>query len=417
MSGFSPMKVGTANVGTGISPIVLGLLGALANMPAQAEQKKEQAAKVKQEGEQSEMNQAVLARDQLTTQQLQQQMTQQAQTQAQTQFHQTFETMQTNEQLQKSPAYLTALDKYAKAGGMPGNPARNPDGSFNANYGLKPLSSLGNTPAEENFRVELFAKAPGQPRTLFARSHTIGLTEEEANAAPSYSTKAANDMQKTLQSGIHYSNMDVTSAARAKSLGVLQQDQAELASGKTRLVQEQAQMYKQIQTTQMQNATTNAQAHLMEAQAAATRAQNAGKSLGGGNTRLATQLWREGNSHVEAAERAASGVDAAVEAAQAAGADNSDPAFQQLLQKQAQAHGILTTAKDQLSLVGTELNANTGHAANIQGASGARKVTVTDVGGKGAQGGKVVGQSYTSNGVTMKYIGGDPKSMSSWANP
>lgn len=390
MSGITPFKTSAPNLGAGTaSPLLMGLLGALASLPQRNQERK-------QSEEQSQMNQAAITKDKLTTQQLQQQIDSGQQTQALSQFQNLYKTAQTMPDWQSSPAIKTQLNKLAKDAGMPANPAYNADGSWNGNFGLQPISSMPVNAQTDAFRNELLAKKPGEERQNYAKSFGVYIPKGDPvlTAAPTFTVKSQNDLQKTLNSGIHYSNMDATSAARATSLGVLQRAQSDLAEGKTSLVTQQAQMYRQIQTAKIADGAKNADAHLMEAQAAATRAQNAGKALGGGNTRLAASMFREGNEAVSRAERAAAGVDAAVEAAQGAGADNSDPTFQALLQKQAQAHGILDTAKSQLSLIGTELNVNTGHAQNITGASGARKVTVTDIGGSG--GSKFVnGKVYT----------------------
>ena len=379
----------------------MGLLAGLASLPQQAQERK--AA-----GEESQVRKAELTRDQLTTQQLQQQMETEGQTAALSQFQNLYKTAQTMPDWQSSPAIKSQLDDLAKKAGMPANPAYSADGSWNPNFGLTPISSMPVNAQTDAFRNELMAKKPGDERQNYARSFGVYIPKGDPilTAQPTYTVKAQNDLQKTLNQGVHYADMDATASARAKSLGVLQQAQAQEAEGKTSLVTQQASMYRQIQTAKIQDAATNATAHLMEAQAAATRAQNAGRALGGGNTKLATKFFTEGNEAVSRAQRAAAGVDAAVEAAQAAGADNSDPTFQALLQKQAQAHAILQTAQDQLSIIGTELGANTGHSQNIQGASGARKVTVTNVGGgSGSGGGRFTpGQVYTdAKGNRAKY--------------
>lgn len=374
--------MGTPNLGTGPSPLILGLLGALANLPAQNQQRKEAQQK-------SDLNTAELTRDKLTTQQLQQQIDSGAETQAQTQFQSLYQTAQTMPDWQKSPAIKTKLDALAKAAGMPANPAYNDDGTFNGNYGMKPISSLPVNAQTDAFRNELLAKGGSTPeqtanvRQQYARSFGVYIPKDDPmlTAKPTFTVKASNDLTKTANQGVHYANMDQTAASRATALGVLQRAQADAAEGKATLDTVQADNYVRIQNDRLSIAHQNADAHTTEAAAATTRAQNAVKAMGGGNQKLAARFYAQGMESVARAEKAKSGFDAAVAEAQGAGADDS--VLQPLLQKQASANAQLETARTQLGVVETELNANTGDSQTIRGASGARKVTVTTLSGGG----------------------------------
>lgn len=395
---FTPFHTNAPNVsGGGGSPLLMGLLSAIASLPAQEAQKKKAA-------EESQVNQAALKHDQLTTQQLQQQIDTGAQTNANQQFQNLYKTAQTMPDWQKSPAIRSQLDKLAKDAGMPANPAYNADGSWNGSFGLQPISSMPINAQTDNFRNELLAKQPGAERENYAKSFGVYIPKDDPmlTAKPTYTTKASNDITKTAQQGVHYANADKTAAARATALGVLSKARADEAEGKTSLERIQADNYVRIQNDKLAIAHQNADAHTTEAAAATSRAQNAVKAMGGGNQKLAATFHKQGMESIARAERAAAGFDAAVDEAQGAGADDS--VLQPLLQKQAQARAQLQTAKTQLGVIQSELGANTGDSNNIRTASGARKVTVTTLGGGDSK--FTVGQVYTdAKGNRAKYNG------------
>ena len=134
MSGFQPSSQGPANVSTGTSPLLLGLLGALASLPAQAQQRKqEQATTAQTQAETAHLkaeddpNNPENVMKRLQTQTLQQQIDSNSQGQALSQFQNLYKTAQTLPDWQSSPAIKTQLDKLSKDAGMPANPAYNAD--------------------------------------------------------------------------------------------------------------------------------------------------------------------------------------------------------------------------------------------------------------------------------------------------
>lgn len=366
--GFTPFRTSAPNMGAGsINPILGGLLLGLASLPMRMQEQE------KAKTEQGYTKALTADAQQLAEQRKQTFETQQRAT-AQQEYMQLGQRALINPEWQKSPQFRARLEALAKQADLP--EPYNADGSFNQNAFLNPLTSIGNTPAEENFRNELFAKQPGADRVNFARSHGIALTPEEAAAAPSYSTKARTDMEKLAQNGLKIAQTGEWMKAREEVLRYRAEAQNSKDFATAELARKKVATYDQIvaaQTTIANARYLDAQARMVSAQAAMKRAES---GIGGGNQAVARHFYTVANDAVNRAERSYSEAEAALEVATQNQAD--DTVTGPLQQKVAAAKAGLATAKAQLQVISGELQHNVPLATHAQRSSGATRASVTN---------------------------------------
>lgn len=394
---FTPFKVGAPNMtaasGGGFgTTVLLPLLAAIAGMPQQQEQQKEQKAKLQGQQTENSAQQQLVAQSATTFAQQQQQY---AKTQAQQQWSTLGERVLANPTWAQSPTVKNQLEGLAQTLGYPS--PYNPDGSINERAFLKPLSSI----TDEKTREFILAQPPGAQRITAARSAGVTLTDQEASVASSFTAKAQSDFQRATNQGIHFTNMDRTNADRAASLKVLNEAHAHMYDADANLYSQRASVVQQqadAATVRATAAMRNADAHMVSANAAMKRAAESIR----GNQGLSQHFYRLATDEVSRAERDYAGADAAYQDAFSKGADDS--VLQPLENARNKAHGVMTQAQAQLSILKTEYDGNAGHAHSVNSASNSRSTSVTHAGKKPPSSQFTPGKVYTDkNGNRAKY--------------
>lgn len=388
-SPFGTPQVG-GNGAFGVPGILAGLLAAIGNLPAQNQQRQSakadlayKQAETKAIGAQSDpnspQNRQLALRNQLTQQQIDQGATafqQQQQQVAQQTYTSLGQRVMTNPAWAQNPAVKAQFAALEKTDPTLVSPY-NADGTFNEDAFLKPLSSLPPDANGEKVREFILAQPPGSARVNAARSAGIKLTDAEASAQSSFTAKAQNDITRSAQMGVHYANADRTAASRATALSVMQNAEAHRFDGEAVLDKQKAEEYRTVvaaQTTRANAAMVDAQARLTSAQASVTRAGQAMRS----NQGLAARFYQSAFGDADRAAHSLETFDEAYSTAQANGAD--DATLAQIAAKRNAAQATLDQARSQLNLLQQELGANAGYGAQVSGASGGVKTTVTNAG-------------------------------------